>query len=115
MLSSAPGGTSDGQTGQKSVECARHTLVSPGQPDDQDDRDDVHRLQRDKDEIDDFDRVRKDEETRDEPDLPGDYADSGRAMLSREVPDLGQVPDHDGHRSEKAQKLRELPHRSRLP
>jgi hypothetical protein len=115
MLSSAPAGTFDGLTGQKSVECAPHTPVSPGERDDQDDGDDVHRLKRDENEIEHFEGVRKDEETRDEPDLPGDDADSGRATLSDEVADLRQVSNRDGDRPEKAQNLRNLLHQSEAP
>jgi hypothetical protein len=115
MLSSPPGGTSDGLAGQNSVECARQTPVSPGQQDDQDDGDDVHRLKRYENEIDDFECVRKDQEARQKPDLPGDDADSGRAMLPGEVSDLRQVPDHYGDRSEKTQNLRDLLHQSEAP
>ena len=114
MLPSAPGGTSDGLTGQKSVECARHTPVSPGQRDDQDDGDDVRRLKRDENWIEHFEGVRRDEKTRDEPDLPGDEADTGRATFSDQMADLRQVSNRDGDRPEKTQNLRNLLHRFRV-
>lgn len=112
---SASGRASDRLTGQESVECAGHSPVSLGQRNDQDDRDEVNDLQCNEDEIEPLEGMRKDEETRQEPDLPGDYADSGRATLSREVADLGQVSDRDGHRPEKTQNLKKLPHQSRKP